>query len=208
MGNDLESIEFKWTDWRGSEQEARAKGRRTRCWGGLVGRNDDRHKTQFVLKAATREVCPLRARGSRQITGIKCRVCGETLEGEAAREEHPRMFNETGADLENVSAGRLPRNADNGIFVFKTFPAREHMSPEDLCNRVARSKAAPGTGAKIDRNDFPSGSAGYFVLQATTLMASVGHRSSPRQVRPGLSSCPYLRRRNGQLDRFRGRQCR
>lgn len=35
-GNDLESIEFKWTDWRGSEQEARAKGRCTRCWGGIL----------------------------------------------------------------------------------------------------------------------------------------------------------------------------
>ena len=150
-GNDLESLEFKWTDWRGSEQEARAKGRCTRCWGGLVGRNDDHH----------------------QITGIKCRVCGETLEGEAAREEHSRMFNETGANLENVSAGRLPRYADDRIFVFKTFPMCERMPPEDFRARVARSKATPGTSAKIDRNDFPSGSAGYFVLQATTLMASV-----------------------------------
>ena len=106
-GNDLESLEFKWTDWHGSEQEARVKGRCTRCWGGLVGRDDDRH----------------------QITGIKCRVCGEKLEDEAAREEHSRMFNEHGANLENVSAGRLPRYADDAIFVFKTFPAREHMSP-------------------------------------------------------------------------------
>ena len=150
-GSDLESLEFKWTDWHGSAKEARVKDRCARCWGGLVGRDDDRH----------------------QITGIKCRVCGETLEGEAAREEHSRMFNEHGANLDNVSAGRLPRYADDAIFVFKTFPAREHMSPEDFCDRVTCSKATPSTRNKIDRNDFPPGSAGYFVLQATTLMASV-----------------------------------
>ena len=150
-GSDFESFIFTWTDRHESKKEARVKGRCARCWGGLVARRDE----------------------TLQVTGIKCRVCGEKLEGEAASEEYSRMFNEHGANLENVSAGRLPRYADNGIFVFKTFPAREHMSPVDFRARVARSKAAPGTGTKIDRNDFPPGSAGYFVLQATTLMASV-----------------------------------
>ena len=156
-GGDLESFVFTWTDWRGSEQEARVKGRCARCWGGLVSRDDDRH----------------------QITGIKCRVCGEKLEGNAAREEHSRMFNEHGANLENVSAGRLPRYADDSIFVLKTFPVREHMSPADVCARVARSKATSSTGNKIDRNDFPPGSPGYFVLQATVLMASVQDITPP-----------------------------
>lgn len=150
-GRDLESLEFNWTDWHGSEQEARVKGGCVRCWGGLVGRDDDRH----------------------QITGIKCRVCGEKLEGDAAHAEHSRMFNEHGANLDNVSAGRLPRYAGDATFILKTFPVRKHMSPEDFRDRVARSKATPSSRNKIDRNDFPPGSAGYFVLQATTLMASV-----------------------------------
>ncbi len=152
---DLESFEFKWHD---SKQEARIQGRCTRCWGSLVGRGGN----------------------PGQITGIKCRVCSETLEGEAAREEHSRMFNELGTNRDNVSAGRLPRYADDGIFVFKTFPACDRMSEEDFRDRVARSKAVPGTGAKIDRNNFPPGSAGFFVFQAATLMASVEGIAHPR----------------------------
>ena len=114
-----------------------------------------------------------------QVTGIKCRVCGEKLEGEAVRGEYSRVFNEHGANLENVSAGRLPRYADDAIFVFKTFPAREGVPPEDFRARVVRSRVTPGTHNKIDRNAFPPGSAGYFVLQATTLMASVEDVTRP-----------------------------
>ncbi len=150
-GVDLDSLTFRWTGWDGTAHEARVKGRCARCWGGLVARHDDRH----------------------QISGMKCRVCGEKLEGEAARDEDTRMRNEHAANRGNVSSGRLPRYADNATFVLKTFPAREHMSPDDLCARVTRSKAMPSKGNKIDRNGFPPGTPGYFVLQATTLMASV-----------------------------------
>jgi len=34
-GNDLESLEFKWTDWHGSEQEARVTGRCANRWRGF-----------------------------------------------------------------------------------------------------------------------------------------------------------------------------
>ena len=150
-GGDLDSFTFRGTDWDGSPYEARVKGRCARCWGGLVSRPDDRH----------------------QVTGIKCRVCGEKLRGEAAREEHTRMFSEHAANLGNVSSGRLPRYADDATFVLKTFPVREDMSPADLCARISRAQATSNTRNKIDRNDFPPGSPGYFVLQATVLMASV-----------------------------------
>ena len=148
-GADLESFTFRGTDWDGSAYEARVKARCARCWGGLVGRHDDRH----------------------QLTGIKCRVCGEKLEGEAARDEYSRMHNEHAANLGNVTSGRLPHYADDATFVLKTFPAREHISPDDFLARVNRSKAAPSKRNKIGRNGFPPGSPGYFVLQATTLMA-------------------------------------
>ena len=91
-GGDFESFIDRGTDWNGTAYEARLKARCARCWGGLVARHDDRH----------------------QITGIKCRVCGEKLEGEAARKEHSRMFNEYAANLGNVTSGRLPRYADDG----------------------------------------------------------------------------------------------
>lgn len=157
-GADLESLTFRGTDWDGSAYEARVKARCARCWGGLVGRHDDRH----------------------QITGIKCRVCGEKREGEAARGEHSRMQNEHAANLGNVVSGRLPRYAEDATFVLKTFPARERMIPDDFRARISRSMASPGPGNKIDRNRFPPGSPGYFVLQATTLMASVEDISHPQ----------------------------
>ena len=156
-GVDLDSLIFRWTGWDGTAHEARVKGRCARCWGGLVARHDDRH----------------------QVTGIKCRVCGEKLEGEAARDEHARMHNEHAANRENVSSGRLPRYANDATFVLKTFPAREHISPDDFRARVNRSKATPRKSNKIDRSGFPPGSPGYFVLQATTLMASVEDISHP-----------------------------
>lgn len=171
-GVDLESLTFRWTGWDGTDQEARVKGRCARCWGGLVARHDDRH----------------------QVTGIKCRVCGEKLEGEAARDEDARMHNEHAANRENVSSGRLPRYADNATFVLKTFPAREHLSPDDFFARVRRAQAAGSARNKIDRNAFPPGSPGYFVLQATTLMASVEHISHPSK--PSVADFPQLRFRD------------
>lgn len=176
-GADLDSLTFRWTGWDGTAQEARVKGRCARCWGGLVARHDDRHNRH-------------------QITGIKCRTCGEKLEGEAAREEDARMHNEHAANRESVSSGRLPRYADDATFVLKTFPALERMSPDDFCARVDRSKATPSARNKIDRNDFPTGSPGYFVCQATTLMASVEDISHPHMRSVADSLFPHVRFRD------------
>ena len=49
------------------------KGRCLTCWGRLVGRIDRR---------------------TRKFTGIRCVVCGKTIEGEAAAHEHVRMISE------------------------------------------------------------------------------------------------------------------
>ena len=171
-GVDLDSLTFRGTEWDGTAFEARVKGRCARCWGGLVARHDDHH----------------------QITGIKCRVCGEKLEGEAARDEHSRMHNEHAANRTNVSSGRLPRYADDATFVLKTFPDHERMSPDDIRARVGRSKAAPTTRDKIDRNGFPPGSPGYFVLQATTLMASVEDIFHPHMR--SVADFPHVRFRD------------
>ena len=89
------------------------------------------------------------------------------------------MFNEYAVNLGNVLSRRLPRYADDATFVLKTFPVREGMPPDDFYDRIARAKATPSTRNKIDRNRFPPGSPGYFVLQATTLMASVEDITHP-----------------------------
>lgn len=156
-GVDLESLTFRWDGWDGSAQQARVKGRCARCWGGLVARQDDRY----------------------QLTGIKCRVCHEKLEGDAASEEYSRMNNEHAANLQNVPSGRLPCYAADATFVLKTFPVRERMSLDDLHARISRSMATPSASGQLDRNDFPSGSPGFFVFEATTLMAGVEDISHP-----------------------------
>lgn len=171
-GVDLESLTIRGTGWDGAAYEARVKGRCARCWGGLVARHDDRH----------------------QITGIKCRVCGEKLEGEAARDEDARMRIEHDANRENVSSGRLPRYAEDATFVLKTFPVHESMSEDDFLARISRSTAAQSMRNKIDRNGFPPGSPGYFVLQATTLMASVEGISHPHKQ--SVADFPQVRFRD------------
>ena len=47
----------------------KAPGRCKTCWGGLVGRSNE----------------------ARELTGIKCRVCGTKLEGKDAANEEKRM---------------------------------------------------------------------------------------------------------------------
>ena len=155
--SDLDDLTFKCSGWDGSAQEARVKGRCARCWGGLVARHDDR----------------------KQLTGIKCRVCHEKLEGEAASEEYSRMNNEHAANLQNVPSGRLPCYAADAIFVLKTFPVRECIPLEDLKARISRSIATPNASGQLDRNGFPLGTPGFFVLEAATLMAGVEDISHP-----------------------------
>jgi len=171
-GGDFESFTDRGTDRDGTAYEARLKARCARCWGGLVARHDDRH----------------------QITGIKCRVCGEKLLDGAAREEHSRMFNEHAANLGNVLSRRLPRYADDATFVLKTFPVREGMSRDDFYDRIARAQATPSTRNRIDRNRFPPGTPGFFVLQATTLMASVEDISHP--YTRSVADFPHVRFRD------------
>ena len=152
-GFDLDTITTEGSDWVGNLRKARLKGRCATCWGSLVGRlNDDG-----------------------QITGIKCRVCGKKLEGDAARDEYARLESEWGSnDLNSMISGSLPCYADDATFVLKTIPIREPVDKDQLALRVAQAKATPNkNGQQLTRHDFPPGSPGFFVLQATILMASV-----------------------------------
>ena len=135
-----------------------SKGRCANCWGGLIGRLDDAHR----------------------VTGIKCRVCDEKLEGDAARDEYARMQNESATNMVNLDLGWLPRYADDATFLQKVLPIREPLSEEDLARAIAQAKANPiKEKPTITRHDFPPGSPGFFFLQATILMASVEGLSHP-----------------------------
>ena len=134
-GRDLDKVSTEWTVADGDPQSATLKGRCKRCWGGLVARLDDDYQT----------------------TGIKCRVCGKTLEGESARDEHARMLSEGAFNLLNMDMGWLPRYTDDGIFVQKILPVREPEPKEDIATRI-KSKAAGGRQKqRLARVDFSAG---------------------------------------------------
>ena len=156
-GVDLDEVAAEWTLENGDLQKVDLKGRCARCWGGLVAQEDEHLKT----------------------IGIKCRVCGEKLEGELARDEDKRMQEERSTNLFKMSFGSLPRYAEDATFLQKILPVRERMSRTNLEARVQKSTTKTKQKARLSRRDFPIGSPGLFVLQATMLMASVENISHP-----------------------------
>ena len=153
-GEDMDqtSVSLGFSD--GPYTEATLKGRCQRCWGGLIGRRDDAHA----------------------MTGIKCRVCGETLEGAEAEKERRRILAEAHTNLLNMRLGWLP-NYSAGVFVRKVFPHMERLTEEEITQRIANkvvAKDSTWNRKTLTRNDFPAGSPGWLYFQAKILMAGVG----------------------------------
>ena len=146
----------------GPFNEATLKGRCQRCWGALIGRRDE----------------------SNAMTGIKCRVCGQILEGEDAEEEERRIFGEATTNLMNMRHGWLPQYSD-GLFVRKVFPRMERLSEDEIRQRIAttvRSRGSKRPSAVLTRSNFPAGSPGWLFLQALILMAGVENASNPEKT--------------------------
>ena len=105
---------------KAEEFSVREKGRCRKCWGSLVGRVDERH----------------------ELSGIKCRVCGTVLQGEAARIEGLRMDTESLVNADRLNAGGCNAQYERGAeFVWKVFPELERLSEEELNSHVAPLRA-------------------------------------------------------------------
>ena len=114
-------------------------------------------------------------------TGIKCRVCGNTLEGKDAEEEWQRMSTETALNLMNMDFGRYSEYGE-GAFLQKIFPQMDRVTKEEFTTRV-RAKAGKGNQKnRLTRSDFPLGSPGLLFLQAVTLMGGVEQLSNLDEV--------------------------
>ena len=135
----------------GKEVSFREKGRCRNCWGSLVGRTDD----------------------SDEFTGIKCRVCGNILEGTKARDEGLRMDTEVLSNALRLTSGaRSNAQYDEGaVFVWKVFPELERLSEKELQSRVGRH--SPPKRGWLTRHGFPEGAPSYFYLQASELITAV-----------------------------------
>ena len=136
------------------------KGRCKRCWGALRGRTD--------------------ATGA--VTGIRCIVCGELLEGSAAAAEEKRTFGEANLNALSMMWGHQPKYGD-GPFAQKVFPKLNRLSEQELLNRVALSKSryCESPRGKLTRHEFPAGSPGWFFLQARALLDGVSRTINHKQ---------------------------
>ena len=133
------------------EVSVRQKGRCRKCWGSLVGRTGDNH----------------------EYTGIKCLVCGNTLEGMEARNEAHRMDKESLSNAIGLTSPS-PSNVqyeEAAVFLWKVFPDLHRQSEQELQSHI-RHHSQPKRGW-LTRHSFPEGAPSYFYLQAWELMAAV-----------------------------------
>lgn len=135
----------------GSAQAVNYRGRCHDCWGSLVGRTDEHHAW----------------------TGIKCRLCGKTLEGSKAAEELQRLKTELANNILGMEFGSLPAYGE-GSFAFKIFPRLERLTKEEFESRVAAAISRTSqrqARSHLTRKTFPGGSAGWLFLQAKILLS-------------------------------------
>ena len=149
--------------------EFAAKGRCKRCWGSLRGRTD-----------------PAGA-----VTGIRCIICGELLEGSAAATESRRTSGESIINALNMMAGHQPKYGD-GPFAQKVFPKIDRLSEQELRDRVALSKSQYSSSPRgmVTRHEFPAGAPGWFFLQARALIDGVS--GSTDHDRDSIADFPHF----------------
>ena len=134
------------------EGESALKARCRECWGEVEGRFDD---------------------FTRAPDSIRCRVCGKTLEGDAAKEEYQRMSDEDGSNMFSMAFDLGLKYREDAIFVRKWFPYIERQREVEFLERVAKSASDGIKKGWLTRSGFPAGSAGFLLLQARTLMAGI-----------------------------------
>ena len=156
---DMDKQSVSLGDFRpGDYGRAELKGRCKSCWGGLIGRTNDR----------------------REVTGIKCRVCGKKLEGEDAMKEYKRISGKSLLNLMNMGLGHAPKYGD-GVFVEKTFPHLHSLTQNEIEQRISIKAAEENRKSTLTRSGFPLGSPGYLFMQAKVLMSGVEDISDLRE---------------------------
>lgn len=137
----------------GAEGKVALKARCMRCWGPVEGRFDD-------------DV-------TRVPDAIRCRVCGRSLEGEDAKEEHQRMSDEDSRNMFNMALGLGFKYRDDAVFLQKWFPYMDRQSESGILERVKERASEGAKDGWLTRSGFPAGSAGFLFLQAKAVMAGI-----------------------------------
>ena len=150
-GVDMDSMSHKWSIGGGPEREAKVRGRCKRCWGSLVARSEE----------------------AQAGAGIKCRVCGSTLEGKDAEKEWQRMSTDTTLNLMNMDFGRNSEYGE-GAFVQKIFPSMERITEEEFKKRMSAKAGKSDKNNRLTRRDFPLGSPGFLFPSSSSVDGWIG----------------------------------
>lgn len=155
--DDLDRVKVGLSQGDGPDVELATKGRCLKCWGGLIAHGEAENWTK-----------------------VECRVCGSSLEGSAAVKERDRMTEEQASNLFRMNYG-FASQYRQGAFTYKLDPTLEPLSREAALERIDERQANLSRRGVVTRADIPLGSAGWFVMQAKTLLAGVDpsiHESS------------------------------
>ena len=141
------------------------------------GPGPDGMKPYTVLSPARCKECwgGLFARGQSHVdfSEIRCRVCGISLEGEAASAEYTRMSEEAEINALRIQCGKDPEYG-NGPFLKKSIIVGEPLSNAEVTARARKSlKETGGNKQTLTRNAFPVGTAGNLYMQARIHIAGV-----------------------------------
>ena len=100
---------------------------------------------------------------------IKCQVCGKSVEGGSAEREAMRMREEAESNMPEARVGRESKYCKDAEFVLKLLPDMDR----DQLDFNQNMSAMMGTKSKqnrLDRENFPPGTAGYLYAQARILL--------------------------------------
>ncbi len=135
------------------------QGRCTNCWGRLSGRKDVNGKWDV----------------------IECRLCKELLEGNEAELERVLMYQEVEENLKRACQLSTIEYREDAKFVLKVLPDFKRDEPyvdKRIASKQKSSRTAKQKRDWLTRHDVQKGAAGYFYLQACTIMA--GTSTIPR----------------------------
>ena len=142
----------------GPARAVEVSGRCAKCWGPATGTKN----------------------GNDQWVSIRCRLCGQALDGENAQHEIASMWREANANLPQARVGRRSEYREDAHFVLKLLPDMDR-DPQRFRHRTEASAGAPRGRGWLTRREFPLGTPGFLYVQARAFlsgMESQSHESS------------------------------
>ena len=138
----------------GPARAVQISGRCADCWGSVSATKDKKD----------------------QWNGIRCLVCGCSVDGDDAAHEVDAMQREADDNMGAARVGRPAKYRADANFVLKLMPDMDRDKGK-MDRRVEDSLARERRRDRLTRHDVPPGTAGYLYAQAQTFLAGVENLS-------------------------------